>query len=62
MKVKIIEGCIGCGLCVSTCPSVFCIGQDGLAEVCAPPVGAGEDDAVRQAAENCPVGVIKTQD
>lgn len=62
MKVKIVEGCIGCGLCVSTCPSVFCIGMDGLAEVCAPPVGDGEDNAVRQAADNCPVGVIKTED
>ena len=27
------DGCISCGLCEGTCPSVFRIAEDGLAEV-----------------------------
>ena len=26
------EGCIGCGLCADTCPAVFQMAADGLAE------------------------------
>ena len=38
MKVTLDhEGCIGCGLCVSTCPAVFGLAADGKAEVCRPP-------------------------
>lgn len=34
MKVTLDhEGCIGCGLCVSTCPAVFGLAADGKAEV-----------------------------
>lgn len=33
MKVELArEGCIGCGLCVSTCPAVFRLAADGRAE------------------------------
>ena len=27
------DGCISCGLCASTCPEVFRMADDGLAEV-----------------------------
>ena len=52
------DGCISCGLCTETCPEVFRMASDGLAEVYAPPT---EDvmDRTREAAENCPVQVIK---
>lgn len=51
------SGCIGCGLCADTCPEVFCMAGDGLAEVC----GKITDDVsekAHEAAESCPVGVI----
>ena len=51
------SGCISCGLCASTCPEVFRIGDDGLAEVHQQP-DSGLEDGAREAAENCPVRVI----
>ncbi len=58
MEVEINrDGCISCGLCESTCPEVFQIADDGLAEVIASPT----DDTmelVKEAADNCPVSVI----
>ena len=39
MKVTLDhEGCIGCGLCVSTCPAVFGLAADGKAEVVQTPI------------------------
>lgn len=35
------DGCISCGLCEGTCPSVFRIAEDGLAEVHHQPETAG---------------------
>lgn len=56
--------CVGCGMCVSTCPEAFCLGKDGLAEsVGKIPAYAQED--VWQTAGDCPVGAIsirKTDD
>ena len=52
------SGCIGCSLCADTCPAVFRMADDGLAEVYADPVPAGEEDAAREAADNCPASVI----
>lgn len=51
-------GCIGCGLCSDTCPAVFRMDEEGLAEVYQTPVPQGEEKNVRQAADNCPVSVI----
>lgn len=31
MKVKINEGCIGCGLCEGACSEIFSINDDGKA-------------------------------
>lgn len=57
MKVDIDrEGCIGCGVCADTCPDVFRMADDGLSEVIAPP--DGNEEAVQEAAESCPVEVI----
>lgn len=52
------DGCIGCGLCADTCPDVFQIGEDGLAEVYEAPLEENYD-CVREAAEGCPVSVIE---
>ncbi len=57
MKLQIEDGCIACGLCVSTCPSVFQMSQEGVAEVYAAPAQK-ELEEVEEAARNCPVSVI----
>lgn len=51
------EGCISCGLCVSTCPEVFAFDEDGVA------IANGQMDdanyaAVESARNACPVEVI----
>ncbi len=59
MKVEIErEGCIACGLCVATCPDVFELADDGLAQVISEPT-AQTEDSVKEAAEGCPTNVIK---
>ena len=55
MKVKIEEGCIACGVCEGICDAVFKVDDDvtvNEANI------AGNEDAIRQAAEECPVDVI----
>ncbi len=51
------EGCISCGLCVSTCPEVFDFDEEGLAEAS----GKLTDSnfaAAESARSSCPVEVI----
>lgn len=55
MKVKIEDGCISCGACESICGEVFTI--EDVAVVNEAGI-AGNEDAVREAAEACPVSVI----
>ena len=58
MKINIDrDGCISCGLCVSICPKVFRIADDGLSEVYSEPTSEDTHE-VKEAAENCPVQVI----
>ncbi|MEG0166046.1 ferredoxin [Anaerorhabdus sp.] len=61
MKVKINPGCIGCGMCASTCPEVFKMNEDNLAEVFAD-VTVDIENSVRQARDNCPVQVIEIEE
>lgn len=61
MRVNIEEGCIGCGLCEQTCPSVFQLGDDGFAHVAASPEKSEEDKAI-EAQEGCPVSVIHCEE
>lgn len=56
MKYVVNEGCIGCGLCVSTCPEVFEFGDDGLAF--AKDIDT-EDENAAIARDGCPVAVIE---
>ncbi len=57
MTVKIEDSCTACGLCVDTCPDVFQMG-DTMAEVVVEEVPAELEDAVQQAADECPVEAI----
>ena len=57
MKVRIEDTCTACGLCVDTCPDVFEMGSD-MAEVTVEEVPAEHEDAVQQAADECPAESI----
>jgi ferredoxin len=59
MNVTIEEGCIGCGLCAEICPEVFQMNEEDIAEVISDADIDSHIDAVKQAAEECPVEVIK---
>jgi ferredoxin len=52
------SGCIGCGLCADTCPEVFVMDDDGIAEVIAQTVPVSVQKSAVEAAEGCPVSVI----
>ena len=53
------EGCISCGQCEETCPQVFAIMEDGLADVKQQP-DEDLEDLAQAAADGCPVAVIHT--
>lgn len=53
MKVTIEDTCTACGLCVDTCPEVFEMGDD-IAQVIVDEVPEEHEEAVKQAAEECP--------
>lgn len=56
-KVWIEDGCISCGLCVQECPQVF--EMEDIAVVKDNVKFSDHEDAIKSAAENCPVDVIK---
>ncbi len=55
MKVRIEEGCIACGVCEGICDAVFTVNDNTTVNE---DKIAGNEDAIRQAAEECPVDVI----
>ena len=57
MKVRIEDTCTACGLCVDTCPDVFEMGSD-IAEVTVNEVPSEFEEAVQQAADECPAEAI----
>jgi ferredoxin len=57
-KVWIEEGCTLCGVCTSTCPDVFEMGDESAQLVEDADLDAHED-CIREAADECPVEVIK---
>ena len=62
MKAEIDrDGCISCGLCVATCPNVFRMADDGLAEVYIEAIPNGSEDDAKEAQSNCPVSVITVE-
>jgi ferredoxin len=52
------NGCIGCGLCSDTCPEVFRMDAEGLAEVYTTPIPSDAEASAKEAEESCPVSVI----
>ena len=58
MKAKIdADACIGCSLCVTTCPEVYKM-EDDKAVVFVSVVPEGAEDACKKGAEDCPVTAI----
>jgi ferredoxin len=62
-RVWIEDGCTMCGLCSDTCPEVFELDEDAdTAKV----VGGADlndnEEAIKEAAEDCPEDVIKYEE
>lgn len=55
------DNCIGCGLCAETCPEVFRMADDDLAEVHVDPVPKSAEETAKEAEEVCPVSVITVE-
>jgi ferredoxin len=52
--------CIGCELCVDTCPEIFVMREDGYSYVIVDPIPHEEYDCAQEAVEICPVTAITT--
>lgn len=61
MKVTVTDECVACGRCIEICPEVFQMG-DEFAEVIVGVVPGDYEDAVREAAEECPVEAIEVEE
>lgn len=55
------DGCISCGLCVSVCPEVFRMADDGIAEVYVEDVPSEAETNAVDAQDGCPVSVITVE-
>jgi ferredoxin len=54
-----IDECIGCGVCMEICPSVFRLDDDeGKAMVISQDYDDKTKDLVKEAIESCPIGCI----
>jgi ferredoxin len=62
-RVWIEEGCISCNLCMDLCPEVFAVPPGGTSQIVKGHEKRLADgriqEKVSEAAENCPVEVIK---
>ena len=54
------DACIGCGLCVDTCPEVYEMPED-KAIVKVDEIPAEAQESAKEGAENCPVDAIKIE-
>lgn len=52
------DTCTGCGLCEETCPKVFRLGDDDVAEVIVEQIPPDAEDAAQEAEDDCPVDAI----
>ncbi len=59
MKFKVNDSCICCGLCAETCPEVFVLKEDELAQASEAEINPPLLDTAIEAMENCPVNAIE---
>jgi len=57
MKVRVEDTCTACELCIDTCPEVFEMGSD-IAQAAVDEVPPEFENAVQQAADECPAEAI----
>lgn len=56
------DECIGCELCVTICPEVFEMDDEGIAIVIADPVPAENEAEAQDAADSCPTDAISIEE
>lgn len=56
------EGCISCELCVSVCPEVFSMNEDGKAQAIEDDIPEEIEQEAEDARDGCPVSVIDIED
>lgn len=62
MKVKVDKGtCIGCGVCVNSCPEVFELEGD-IAKVKVDTIPDEAVESAKEAEQNCPVDAITIEE
>lgn len=61
MRYFVNEDCIGCGLCVNTCPEVFEMTDEGVARASEEDVDVTAEASAKEAMEGCPVEAIETK-
>jgi ferredoxin len=62
MKYVVNDNCIGCGACEGTCPEIFFMNDQGLAEAKDIDVPPELEESAKEAKEGCPVSVIEEED
>lgn len=58
MELKVLDGCISCGLCTEEYPELFQMDDEGVARAVSGTVPKGQEAQALQAAVDCPVDVI----
>ena len=62
-KVWIEDGCISCGMSSATCPEVFEIPDDDDSNIVKENVDFSQfEEEIKEAADGCPVAVIKYEE
>ena len=59
LKYYVNNSCIGCTLCASTCPAVFRMTDDNVAEAYTDPTTDAEAADADTALDGCPVDAIE---
>jgi len=58
MKFRVNDSCIGCGLCAATCPEVFQMTDENIAEAYEE-ASADSEAAALEAMDGCPAEAIE---